>query len=275
MRSSDKLIVPNFEKTARAPPKSDLSKKIVDQYETEIKEVSLKNPIAIYIDFKPINNYTRRLYGLSDWHWIRNSWSDEQLRGFTTNSLRKLSEVLNINDGHKNSYIAVRHPEIAKICKSIDDKIIMMASPDNISNIDNSDEFIAKFEPFKEFGPKLIEIKYLKHVTDPKIRHWARRNGFKIMFNNISQGDTTQFDGIYKDNQAQLIEDLLKEGGDIVIQTNTISELKNILRKIEKNKNSAFFKKIKCHFTYQTYGCFFTTYVEFYNGNDLANLKTG
>lgn len=195
------------------------------KYSNKETRIKLKNDLVLYLDFKPLNNYVRRLYGLSDWHWIRKLWSLNKLKRFSEESLQVLSKELSKYNGHGKTYIAARHPKIAKMISRIDQKINFMASPDSITQDMSSSELINEFRGFMKYKPKFIEIKYLDHILDRDIRSWAKENNFKIMFNHISEGDISQFEGIYKNNQNQLINDILKDSKNLIIQTNTIKFL--------------------------------------------------
>lgn len=215
--------IPSYAANSRAPPAKPEVK--AASYGLEPEVIKTKSPLGLYIDFKPINNYTRRLYGLSDWHWIRTSWNDAQMKGFTRGSLVHLSNELKATEAHGKVFIAVRHPEIAKMTKEVDPKIVTMASPDNVTKNFTTDQFIEALEPFLAYDPKIIEVKYLEHMLDPKLRAWAKERKIKIFFNQIEQVDARQFEGIYRDNLNKLLDDLTAPGQDVMLQTNTVEEL--------------------------------------------------
>lgn len=215
--------VPAYAANPRAPPKNPGT--VEQTYGLSPEVVKTKTPISLYVDFKPINNYTRRLYGLSDWHWIRTSWNDAQIRGFTRGAISHLSQELSSAKAHDKVFIAVRHPEIAKMTKEVDPKIITMASPDNVTKSFTTKQLIESMEEFMPYKPKLVEVKYLEHILDPEFRAWAKEKKVKIFFNQIEQVDTRQFEGIYQNNVEKLLDDLTAPGSDIMLQTNTVETL--------------------------------------------------
>ena len=215
--------VPTYAANPRAPPARPEVR--ASSYGLEPEVIKTKTPLSLYIDFKPVNNYTRRLYGLSDWHWIRTSWSDAQLRGFTRGSIVHLSDELKLAKAHDKVFIAVRHPEIAKMTKEVDPKIVTMASPDHVTKNFSTQEFIKAVEEFLPYQPKIVEVKYLEHILDPTFRAWAKEKKLKIFFNQIEQVDIRQFEGIYRDNLAKLLDDLTAPGNDLLLQTNSVEEL--------------------------------------------------
>lgn len=224
IRVEGEFRVPAYQANPRAPPSKP---EVLEgkRFGLEPEVIKTKTPLSLYVDFKPINNYTRRLYGLSDWHWIRTSWNDAQMRGFTRGSLVHLSEELKKAEAHDKVFIAVRHPEIAKMTKEVDPKIVTMASPDNVTKNFTTEQLISSMEEFLPYGPKVLEVKYLEHILDPKFRAWAKEHKLKIFFNQIEQVDTRQFEGIYHNNLDKLLDDLTAPGSDIMLQTNTVDRL--------------------------------------------------
>jgi hypothetical protein len=220
--------IPKHRSTPRAPPANQATAVMISRGASP-EVVRSQVPLSIYIDFKPLNNYTRRLYGLSDWHWIRNSWSNEKLHRFTEDALTNLSRQLGEHGAHDRTFIAVRHPKVAKMAKQIDPKINLMASPDTVTKEMSAGELITAFIDFNIANPKIIEIKYLNHLLDPKVRQWAKSRGYKILYNQIEQTDPGQFMGIYQDNLPRLLDDILGAQDDIILQTNTVKELNNYL----------------------------------------------
>jgi|GEM_PF-5179285 len=188
-------------------------------------------PIAFYLDFKEINHLARRLYNLPDWHWIMGSWSTERIEGFTRKKIQDLSTSLSQARAHDKAFIVVRHPRIAAMAREIDPGIRIMASPDNITSQTSADEWIGTMEPFLVYDPEFIEIKYLNHIRDPRIRAWAREHHLKILYDEIPQSDTSQFEGVYHDDLGRLFSDIVEQGADIMIQTNTPDAVQSLIDK--------------------------------------------
>jgi hypothetical protein len=188
-------------------------------------------PIGLYLDFKEINHLARRLYGLSDWHWLMVQKSTSEIESFTRHAISALSRSLKNQQAHGQAFIAVRHPRVAEISREIDPAIRIMASPDRITATSSTEAVLKDFETFAPYHPEFIELKYLKHGLDPSIRDWAHRKGIKILYNQILQTDPSQFEGKYADRLGVLIHDLMTLGTDILIQTNTPREVQGILGK--------------------------------------------
>ena len=220
------FVIPPYTAEARAAPAISNFDDIPGLKE---KIIHTQMPTTIYIDFKAINNLPRRLYNLSDWNWIKNSWSLDRLTKYTSDSLKTLSDTLKRNKSYDKTFFAVRHPDVAKMSYEIDPRMHFMASPESIVAQSPIDFVIGEFEKFKPYKPQIYEVKYLAHITDPKLRAWAKSNKVKLLFNHIEQGDKLQFEGQYWGNTKKLLDDLLKDGDDLLIQTNHVQELKNLL----------------------------------------------
>ncbi|MBI5209397.1 MAG: hypothetical protein HY927_05420 [Elusimicrobia bacterium] len=215
-----KLSVPEHPYEARGPPAEGgvVPARTVDA-----------GPIALYLDFKETNHLSRRLYGLSEWHWIIGSWSTERIEAFTRKALEDLSAVLGRARAHGKTFIAVRHPRVAALAREVDPGIRIMASPDTVTPETTAEEWIRAMEPFLASRPELVEIKYLRHMRDPKIRAWARERRLKILYDQIPQTDTTQFEGAYQDDLGRLIRDIVDLGSDVMIQTNTPEAVRSLV----------------------------------------------
>ncbi len=217
-----KLQIPEYSYEARGPPSTS----------GQILPRSIAaGPIALYLDFKEINHLARRLYDLSDWHWIIGSWSTEKIEEFTRKALQNLSTALGHAKAHGQAFIAVRHPRVAALARAVDPDIRIMASPDNVTSKTSADEWIRAMEPFLAYAIQIIEIKYLNHMRDPRIRAWAREHHLKILYDQIPQTDTSQFEGVYHDDLGRLFLDIVEQGANIMIQTNTPDAVQSLIDK--------------------------------------------
>ena len=220
MERPGELRIPEHSYEARGPPAA--SGRIAPR-------TIAAGPIALYLDFKEINHLARRLYDLPDWHWIIGSWSTERIEDFTRAAIQNLSATLSGAEAHDKVFIAVRHPRIAALVRETDPRIAMMASPDDVGPQTSADDWIRSVEPFMAYGPKLVEVKYLDQMRDPKIRAWARAHGLKILYDQIPQTDPTQFEGAYRDDLGRLLSDIVELGPDVMIQTNTPAAVQSFI----------------------------------------------
>ncbi len=216
------MKIPRHVAQSRAPPYQQVT------IPEEVVEVN--QDLIIYVDLKATNHLARRLEGLSDWHWIRNSWSLEQLTDFTRETIQSLSSSLFKYSAHGKVFITVRHPQVAQMVRDIDPHINFMVSTELVGVDSSADDFIREMSKFLYLEPELVEVKFLPHILDPKVRMWAKQNHLQLFFNQIKEVDMRQFEGIYKDDLPRLLDDLLKEGDDIMLQTNTVEALKSYLR---------------------------------------------
>jgi hypothetical protein len=116
----------------------------------------------------------------------------------------------------------------------IDPKIKMMISSEILNQDSTTEDF---FNAFKDFiknhslneEPLLVEVKYLQHILNRDIRNWSLKYNLHLFYNQIAETDTQQFEGRYKNNLNQLLEDILISGKNIWIQTNTVEGVADFL----------------------------------------------
>lgn len=211
--------IPAYDYRPRGPPEA---------VKTEpAKTIPLDHPVFYYVDFKDSNVISRLIDGLSVWDWERASWSYGDLYAFTTAALQNVVRTIEERGAVDKCIMVARHPLIAKILLRTNPDIKVMASSDRISQNSSAEEVISEMEMFASYGARLFEVKFLKHIRSPDIRAAAKRLGYKLLYNEITQTDPSQFEGTYHGNLAKLLTDILEPGADILIQTNTVREVRD------------------------------------------------
>jgi hypothetical protein len=198
--------------------------------QSSAESIPVQGRVLLFLDFKPVNNLARRLYGLHDREWIYSKESTHQLANRALLALQSLDQVLAREQAYDYAFIPARHPEIARLAKLVNPKIHYMLCPEKLTWHEGNGGFDPKdvIAAFEEFGPRpgdMIEIRYLAHVLDPRIRRWARERQLKILFDEIDNTDGWQFGGRYAGNDFLRYQDILALGEDVIIQTNTPNKL--------------------------------------------------
>jgi glycerophosphoryl diester phosphodiesterase len=223
LTKKNRIVIPKY--------KAKLNNSIV---KVILEVIPFNYPIAIYFDIKVLNNLARRYNHLNTWDWIKNSWSLEKLENYATDAIKEYSYLLNRFNYYENAIITVRDPKIFELVKMIDPKIKMMISSEILNQDSTTEDF---FNAFKDFiknhslneEPLLVEVKYLQHILNRDIRNWSLKYNLHLFYNQIAETDTQQFEGRYKNNLNQLLEDILISGKNIWIQTNTVEGVADFL----------------------------------------------
>lgn len=202
-----------------------------DGQDTELpaRAITVTGPLALYIDDKDLVALARRLSGLPNWDWDRDSWSTDKLRTFTREAVLSLAASLEKNDGFDNAFVCVRHPEEGRLVNEIVPRIRLMVSSDEVKPDSSAAEFIAAYSQYKGVRAELMEVKYLKHVLDKQVHEFARAQGWQVFYNQIVETDKSQFEGEYAGNLPRLISRILEVSKDVFLQTNTVPELARVL----------------------------------------------
>lgn len=212
---------PPYRYVARGPPS--------DERVLPARTILLDRSIYYYIDFKDANFIGRVIENQSIWDWERASWSYGDLYDFTARAIEGLVKTLETHQGVEKCLVVARHPLIVKMIQRLNPRVRILASTDLVGPDASPDAVVAEMKKFAVYRPALFEIKYLKHILSPNVRLAASRLGFKLFYDMIAQTDPKQFEGPYRDNLPKLLDDILRLGDDILIQTNTVREVRTYL----------------------------------------------
>jgi hypothetical protein len=137
--------------------------------------------------------------------------------------------VLREEDAHELVFVPVRDPLTAAIARDVDPRMRLMVSPESVSFESTEEQVLAALDEHAALHPELVELKYLHHLRAPRLRQWARAHGARVLYDEIKETDPSQFTGQYENNLGRLIDDILEDGEDVMIQTNTVGELRDAL----------------------------------------------
>ncbi|MBI4862557.1 MAG: hypothetical protein HY815_20200, partial [Candidatus Riflebacteria bacterium] len=236
-RSYEPILLDEILAAIRRPGSFDVPRHLArtaegHQVEVPAARVTHPQPVFYYLDLKDINPLARRLIRLSCWDWERNSWSTSRLVAYTRALFSSLSAVLTRCEAHDKVFVAVRHEALADMVREIDPRIKIMASTERAVAATPVREFVVELQRFEPHHPELVEVKFLGHIVEPELHGEARARGWQLFYNEIVQTDRSQFEGRYEGNLPLLIKDILAPSPDVFIQTNTVPELVDLLKRL-------------------------------------------
>jgi glycerophosphoryl diester phosphodiesterase len=193
----------------------------------------LESTPIFYLDLKDLNGLSRRLWNLRSWDWQKNAKSYEELEAEARAVITRLADHLERHQAFDRIFIPVRHPFIAKLVREIEPRIAIMMSTE-VSPEASASELIDKFNQYLPFKPELAEIKYLGHLKNESLRSMLRTNNIKVFFDQLMETDPSQFQGVYRGDLRRLLYDVIADGPDIIIQSNTPKEVIEFTRGLSK-----------------------------------------
>lgn len=210
----------------------------------EPMEIEHEQPIALYLDLKEPGFYSFKKHNLPGlWNWQKEAMSDQELKEDIRKVIDDFVSAVERNDAFSYTFPAIRHKDVAKMVNERNPKIQMMASPDVVkvdgvyvkeSRETTIDQLIEAFDEMLPYHPKIFEVKYLRHIMDPKLHAWAEKNNVKLFFNQLRNVDYEQFEGAYAEDFIKLMEDTKKHDiNGMMIQTDTIKKLRKYLKRTE------------------------------------------
>jgi hypothetical protein len=191
--------------------------------------ITLKNPLFYYLDAKDLVALARRSSNLGNWDWDRNSWSNEKLEEFTKKVMTGLNRELEEHQAFGKTFLCVRHPKEAELVNAVSPKMAVMVSSEEVTPDSDGQSFIQAYSKYSHVKAQFVEVKYLRHVLDPVVQQFAKRQGWQVFYNKILETDKSQFEGEYKDNLPLLVSRIVETEPDVFIQTNTVKELNSVL----------------------------------------------